>query len=182
MVFSKGGFGPLFVLVPYAPCPVVKRLAAGVTRTEAGTLAVRYELEADLARLRLSPGKGELWQHTCFELFIAPHGKQGYHEFNFSVSGAWAAYAFSSYRKGTRLEDPGLDPRIAVRKNEQGLELEAAIDLERLGAQNGLSLGLSAVIEDASGGLSYWALRHAPGKPDFHNPDCFSLRVDALRD
>jgi hypothetical protein len=38
-------------------------------------------------------------------------------------------------------------------------------------------LGLSAIIEEASGRRSYWALAHPPGKPDFHHPDSFALRV-----
>jgi hypothetical protein len=41
-------------------------------------------------------------------------------------------------------------------------------------------LGLSAVIEDLDGVLSYWALRHPPGKPDFHHPDTFALEIDLL--
>jgi hypothetical protein len=42
-------------------------------------------------------------------------------------------------------------------------------------------LGLSAVIEDESGALSYWALRHVPGKPDFHHPQAFAMELDAIR-
>jgi len=37
---------------------------------------------------------------------------------------------------------------------------------------------LSAVIEEESGTLSYWALRHAPGRADFHHPDGFALELD----
>jgi hypothetical protein len=29
-----------------------------------------------------------------------------------------------------------------------------------------------------SGALSYWALRHPPGKPDFHHPAGFALELD----
>jgi hypothetical protein len=36
---------------------------------------------------------------------------------------------------------------------------------------------MAAVIEDDAGGLSYWGLRHAPGKPDFHHPNGFALEV-----
>lgn len=38
-------------------------------------------------------------------------------------------------------------------------------------------LGLSAVIEEKGGALSYWALRHAPGRPDFHHPRAFVRRL-----
>ncbi len=32
-----------------------------------------------------------------------------------------------------------------------------------------LRIALSAVIEDESGRIFYWALKHAPDKPDFHH-------------
>jgi len=38
-------------------------------------------------------------------------------------------------------------------------------------------LSLSAVIEQADGRLSYWALAHPPGKPDFHRADCFTCEI-----
>jgi hypothetical protein len=31
---------------------------------------------------------------------------------------------------------------------------------------------------EASGGLSYWALRHRADKPDFHDPDSFALLLE----
>lgn len=39
--------------------------------------------------------------------------------------------------------------------------------------------GVSAVIEEADGTKSFWALRHPPGRPDFHHPDCFQLELPA---
>ena len=47
-------------------------------------------------------------------------------------------------------------------------------------ADEPLSIGLSAVIEETDGTKSYWALRHPPGPPDFHHPDCFALELPAL--
>ena len=41
-----------------------------------------------------------------------------------------------------------------------------------------LHIGLSAVIQDADGGTTYWALAHAPGKPDFHHPDSFAFTLE----
>lgn len=38
-------------------------------------------------------------------------------------------------------------------------------------------LGLSAVIKDRLGGVSYWALAHPGGKPDFHHADSFILTL-----
>ena len=62
----------------------------------------------------------------------------------------------------------------------QILELEASIRLERLSrdyARTPLELGLSAVIEDGEGGLSYWALAHTGSKPDFHHRGSFALTL-----
>jgi hypothetical protein len=44
-----------------------------------------------------------------------------------------------------------------------------------------LAVGLAVIIEEESGGLSYWALRHAPGKPDFHHAGAFALELDEVR-
>lgn len=141
---------------------------------EVGRTAARYVLEGRLrvpsARVpRIAEG---LWRHTCCELFVRRPGEQGYREFNFSPSGEWAAYSFTRYREGALLRDNALDPRIIARHTDGKLELEAHIDLE-----GSLLIGLSAVVEDQNGTLSYWALQHPPGKPDFHHPDSFAHEV-----
>ena len=100
----------------------------------------------------------------------------GYREFNFSPSGEWAAYAFRDYREGGELEgEPA--PGIVVRRTMHRLELDAEIRQDFLPSGRSLRLGLAAVVEDADGGLSYWALHHAPGKADFHHPDAFALQL-----
>jgi hypothetical protein len=38
-------------------------------------------------------------------------------------------------------------------------------------------VGLSAVIEEADGTISYWAVAHPDGKADFHHRDCFALML-----
>ncbi len=77
-----------------------------------------------------------------------------------------------------------LNPGIAVRNTAGGLELDARVRLSRLSLTHrstSLSLAVSAVVEDDSGKLSYWALGHPPGKPDFHHPDAFALEFDEIR-
>jgi len=115
----------------------------------------------------------DLWQGTCFEAFTRAQGPS-YHEFNFSPSGEYAAYRFDAYRSGrTKLEEP-LQVRTSTLAGDWVLECE-------IPAPEDAVLALSAVIEEA-GGLAYWALRHAPGKPDFHHPDAFAMRLDEIRD
>jgi len=163
----------------------VHAIEARVVWMESGSLSLTYFLNGDTTRLRIPPPRyprraDGLWQHTCFEVFIAEKGQQSYWEFNFSPSGEWAAYAFKSYRDGGPIEDDGLDPRISVRTAANGFELEVLVRLDRLPLiqpEGMLRLGLSAVIEENDGTLSYWALKHPLGKPDFHHPDSFALEL-----
>jgi hypothetical protein len=175
-----------FTCHPESRSVAVRSVGATVRREPAGTLKITYSIEGDFARLRVPPTQPpciahELWQHTCCECFIALKGGPGYHEFNFAPSGEWAAYAFAKYREGESLADEALNPRIAVRNAAKSLELDAAIPLDRLSAEHRsqrLALALSAVVEDEEGVLSLWALKHAPGKPDFHHPGSFVLELE----
>ena len=164
----------------------VHGVQVAVTRTS-DALGLTYALEGDLAAVRipapLAPSIVHgLWEHTCFEVFVAADGRPGYHEMNFAPSGAWAAFAFRDYRDGEPLNDTGLAPHIAVRR-EGGhrLLLDARVPLVKLApayAAARLRLALTAVVEDARGGRSYWALRHPPGAPDFHHRDGFALVLE----
>lgn len=152
-------------------------------------IKVLYKLGGDLDRVLLpaaaAPRRADrLWQHTCFELFVAQKDAQGYVEFNFSPSGEWACYGFSSYRNRTAAA--GSAPQIAVQRADGQLELSARV---RIATAGKLEIGISAVIEEKDGAgspsssrfLSYWALRHPPGKPDFHHRDAFALELDEVR-
>ena len=175
---------------PGTPGDPVRSVGARVCRMPDGVLAVTYILEGDLDRVRVPAPRpsriaGRLSQHTCCEMFIARQGSPAYHEFNLSPSGEWAAYAFERYRDGAPLagewNEEELNPQVAVRAGAKKLELDALIRLDRLSPiQSGarLSLALSAVIEDRGGLLSYWALKHPPGKPDFHHADAFALELE----
>jgi len=148
-------------------------------------LSLTYLLKGDNARIKVPPQRtprraDRLWEHSCFEAFVGELGKPEYCEFNFSPSREWAAYRFRDYRDGGPMDDDGLEPKIAVRREAETLAIDAVMRLDRLltiaqGAR--LRLGLSAVLEDTDGRLSYWALKHPPGKPDFHHPDGFMLEI-----
>ena len=155
----------------------VTGVAVEVVRERSGTLRLRYAVSGGEAVLmppeRPAARTDELWRHTCFEAFVQAH--EGYYEFNLSPSTEWAAYRFSGYREGmtpAELSQPVIEP--------SGNGLHAVLDLSLL---PGLSIeepwrvGLSAIVEDSSGAKSYWALAHAPGKPDFHSPHAFSLEL-----
>lgn len=150
-----------------------------------GSLWLRYRVEGAEA-LRIpeplaSPGvRHLLWRHTCFEAFVAGVEGPAYFELNLSPSGEWAAYGFRGYREGEPLPDDAVDPAIRVARAERALELEAEIGLAALDARlvgAPLRLGLSAVLEDRAGALSYWALRHPRAQADFHDEAGFAARL-----
>ncbi|HEY7220262.1 MAG TPA: DOMON-like domain-containing protein [Candidatus Binatia bacterium] len=171
---------------PDTPCAAVESIKARV-RWEAGNfLRVTYALQGVVEQLRMPPEgmprrADDLWCHTCFELFVGAKNDAEYYEFNFSPSGQWAAYSFRDYRDGARCDDNEIEPEITVQRGAASLELSAVIRLDRLpGIQPNfcLSIGLSSVVEDLNGTLSYWALKHPLGKPDFHHPDNFALEFE----
>lgn len=162
---------------PAAPCVPLRGIQVFLHRAADGQLVVKYLLEGDIERLRIPPRSARpLWRHTCCEIFVAREGQGGYDEYNFSPSGEWAAFTFVGYREGGACVIPA--PGISVTRDASRLELEARIARSYPGK---LAIGLSAVVEDADGALSYWALRHPPGKPDFHHPMTFALELDEVR-
>jgi hypothetical protein len=170
---------------PSTPNDVVRALEVRARAENPDILVFHYSLAADMSRVRVPPsGSGgpadALWKHTCFEAFVAAADAPGYHEFNFSPSRNWAIYRFTAYREGMSRAEMGGAPEISVRRCDGGLELEAVVLLGHLADLRDaryLRVAMAAVIEDDAGGLSYWGLRHAPGKPDFHHPNGFALEV-----
>lgn len=148
-----------------------------VMRAGAGGLMLVYRATDPQGSLVIpAPAAGErkdnLWKQTCFEVFICIPGGEAYFELNFSPSSEWAAYWFDSYRAGMTMADGIEAPRIKWIKTHAGFELHAQADLSGLAGLPTATpwrLGLTGVIEDAPGQLSYWALTHPPGVPDFHN-------------
>lgn len=169
---------PSAVLSPHpdTPCAALSAVEVGIEQSAGQLLAVTFTLEGDIDALRIPPPRQPriadgLWRHTCCEIFIS-HGA-GYREYNLSPSGEWAAYEFRAYREGGPVQTNA--PGIRVRRSARRLELAAQLEAP------GNRLGIAAVIEAADGSLSYWALHHAPGKPDFHHPSAFALELDAIR-
>jgi hypothetical protein len=164
---------------------MVREIQVLVRRSARSELQMTFRLDGDIPRIRVSPPSVpsfamQLWQHTCFEAFVAVEGQTAYHEFNFAPSGEWAVYVFSGYRNGSPVADEIMRPHIAMLSTETHLELEAVVRLDTLSAihsRASLRMGLSAVIE-TSDGVSYWALCHPKDKPDFHDADGFALLLE----
>jgi hypothetical protein len=160
---------------------VARTLEGWVCLVDEHRFLVGFTLRGDLDRLTI-PGPGapqrtdRLWEHTCFEAFLAMPGQDPYWELNLSPSTEWAAYRFLRYREAGG-PAPDLEPRITVQRSPERLELHAVAALGALDTDRGLQVGLSAVVESLDGALSYWALRHGPGRPDFHHRAAFALEL-----
>jgi hypothetical protein len=173
-------------LHPDGQCAPVARLEADVARGPAGTLRLRYIVSGEVTALHLPAPAArvradELWRTTCFEAFVQEAGSGAYLEINLAPAGQWAVYAFTGYRQGMRAVDEAPAPALDSERTGERYELVATLDLAATGLRPGepWRLALSAVIEEAGGAKSYWALAHPPGKPDFHHPQSFVLDLPA---
>lgn len=167
------------------PAEPIRRLSVLASRGLDGAFSFEYLLEADMSRLKLpklrpAQRTDGLWRHTCFEAFIGGPDSEVYYEVNCAPSGEWALYRFGSYRSGMTPVPMEQPPQIVIRPEAQTLGLTVTIhpaSLVELRATDRLRVALSSVIELENGDLSYWAFKHAPGRPDFHHPDGFALEL-----
>jgi hypothetical protein len=167
------------------PHPEMQPLSVRSVEVEAsrvgGGVMLKYVVEpADDLILRdfQAERRDNLWRGTCFELFVRPPSG-GYVEFNFAPLFAWNAYSFADWRMGRRAfqleEAPRMaDSRIDGRKESfpgrHALDVILGPEIARLSPA---TASIAAVIEEEGGTMSYWALAHPPGPPNFHHPDCF---------
>lgn len=176
---------PLFCH-PTGPIGAVHSLEASAERFADGSVKMVYCLHAALGQLvmpltRNASRADGLWQHSCFEVFIACEGESAYREFNFSPAAQWAAYAFSHYRQPAATW-PMPPPRISSHVDVDRFVLHAILPPEALppdSVRRPLRIALSAVLESYQG-LSYWALHHPVARADFHHPESFVLSLPAF--
>ncbi len=162
----------------------VAGVAVAASRRAPGQLLLSYQVSDPAGRLVLPPTAPParldgLWRATCLEAFLQLPDRTGYLELNLSPSRAWAAYGFAAYRSGMAPLAGIAAPQVDVTRDADGLALHADWDLSAvpgLGLDRTWRLGLTAVIADGAG-LSYWALAHPPGDPDFHDPAGFVLEL-----
>ena len=178
----------VLTLHPNARCAAVSAIEVDVARPGPHGLELRYAVIGATRDLSLpapaTPARADgLWRRTCFEAFVRGPSGEVYHEFNMAPSGQWASYRFDAYRRGMTPANRIGDPRIDIRLTDERLHLCAAWDLDAATDLPGAGpwrLALSAVIEEADGRVSHWALAHPSGKADFHHADGFALQLMAM--
>jgi hypothetical protein len=167
---------------PQTPTVIASAITVGVRWLADGRLELAYTVAGDCRRLRIPAIRpivrtDELWKHTCCEMFLACAGDLAYREYNFSPSREWALYAFRGYRDRIAEEPNEWPPEIMTTYSDSVFVLTARVLLPVALSTQALQLGLSTVLENDLGALSYWSLKHPPGKPDFHNRDAFVVTI-----
>jgi hypothetical protein len=147
-------------------------------------LAIQYDLRGRLGEVAIpSPAavplrKYDLWEATCGELFFGVRGAPNYWEVNLSPAGHWNVFALSGYRQGLTEEGAFQSLPFGVQRQAQRLLLTLELDLGRIIPRDlPLEVGITAVVQDHDGRLTYWALAHPGPEPDFHRRDSFLIRV-----
>lgn len=167
---------------PAHPPALVRSIETRIIGFDATWLRVRWKI-LGAGKLIVPPfaGKGradELWQTTCFELFLQPPGGTPYVEVNLSPSERWNVYDFSGRREGMGERPMPREPECTMRLGTDMAIFDAAIPASGLPVRP-WRCGFAAVIEEQGGTKSYWALAHASSAPDFHDPSCFLEEVAA---
>ena len=166
---------PALQLHPNARCGAAITVEAEARRPRPDALRLTYVVTGAVGDLWVPEPAGfartdELWKRTCFEAFLLPGPGQAYVEFNLAPCRRWATYRFDTYREGMRDAADVTPSEITVDSSDGRLELSASIALPASeSAAPVWRLGLTAVIEEANGNVSHWALGHPSPQPDFHN-------------
>lgn len=160
----------------------------GLVRRSPGGLFFEYEIRGLREPLKKWPPRfsapqrrDELWKSTCFEAFLKPQGEARYWELNFSAEGEWNCYSFSGRRQGMQAESRVFAPVFSTetRAGSQLLRVEMDLPKEMTDLKKSLQVSLTTVVENLQGEVSYWALSHPRGRPDFHDPEHFTLSLEA---
>lgn len=174
-------------LVPFAENAPPTEITASIVSVK-NLLTVSFSLSGNLAMLAIpsfasttAQRRDNIWTHTCFEIFISPQHREDYWEVNIAPSGDWNFYHFQEYRTGMRREEAFQSLPVHASWTQNTFHIATTIDLQKIcTAPNILGTGIASVLAEKNGALSYWAVKHAPDRPDFHRKEnfCFDLHYD----
>ncbi|WP_455200022.1 DOMON-like domain-containing protein [Kaarinaea lacus] len=179
--------------IPFVLQPFDSRAADRLSITVSGKvildknlIQISYQLQGNVNEINLpqhserASRKDKLWESTCFELFITKTGISDYWEYNLSPSKDWAVFRFTDYRENKTdeltISNIVIDTRI---DNGTLFELNSSLPLPDTLAGHRIRVGISAVIQDNSNDIHYYALDHHKQQPDFHDRKSFTISLEA---
>ena len=114
-----------------------------------------------------------LWQDTCFELFLKPENTSRYWEWNLSPSGLWQSYTFSDTRLHQTKIEISPPEWIQFEKLKHSFLLHWSVPLPRELQADPLWGHVTSILKMSDEALEYFAAHHPNAKPDFHDPKNF---------
>ena len=179
-------------LVPFSnqePLPVTIQCSGKMIKDHGIDLC--FEITGDVSQIDFESTKSSpqrmdnLWQKTCFEVFIKSDNSASYWEYNMSPSKDWAIYGFTDYREGKFDELSIEDLPIQTMQQETLFTLQCFIVFPRAllneklneNLHKKLKIGLSTVIQNSNGDIYYYALHHSKMEADFHDERSFTIEV-----
>lgn len=127
-----------------------------------------------------------LWKKTCFEFFLRSGKYKEYMEFNFSSSLNWNCFNFNSETKDLTEWNIINTPKVKIVKTEDRIEMNVIIEKVNLALahqdfkKSEYSTTAVLLIEDEKGDIieTFWAIKHADMKPNFHHPESYQRCID----
>ena len=166
-----------FTLIPYdLTTPPHITIETELNTTESSVF-ISYKVSGELAGIDLGHGEPnhsrviKLWEKTCFELFLKTK-EDSYIEFNFSPEFEWNCFYFQ--KKGDTLVEYA---RYDSVKTDILLSLDVfhlIVELDKSKFPDGffhgqVNAGITSVIKEKNGKITYWALSHHDTRPNFHD-------------
>ena len=179
-----------FSLIPFPNMPAataVNSIEAELNVNEE-SIYISFRIRNNLDLIDLGNGTPnkkrviKLWEKTCFELFIK-NEKDQFIEFNFAPNFEWNCFYFD--KKGGALAEwekmprPESDILLSAEHFFMFVNIRKEFFPEGFFNSNKkqiLSAGISSVIKEKIGSLSYWAMTHADVQPNFHHFDSFKYK------
>lgn len=172
-----------FNLIPFAVNTAPDIEITGAIARDSNQLQITYKLTGASQIIIPQPSptptrQYDLWEHTCMELFVQPQDSTSYWEFNLSPAGHWNVFRLLDYRQDLAEELVFDSLPFGVLQQANVLQLNLLVELDRIIApEQKLKVGITSVIEDRDGRLSYWALSHPDKEADFHHQDGFAIDI-----
>ncbi|MER3432187.1 MAG: hypothetical protein C4288_01830 [Leptolyngbya sp. ERB_1_1] len=159
----------------------VLNLTGRIARTD-HRLILQYDLRDDRSQVLIPVAKAanrehNLWKTTCFEFFIGVQNDRQYWEFNLAPSGDWNVYRFDDYRIGMQEETAFESLPFSVETHPDRTSLTIELDLNLISVTQPLDVGITAVIEQITHKITYWAIEHCGTEADFHIRESFALKL-----
>ena len=173
-----------FSLIPFGDLPSPEIEIVGFIFRDRDRLNIQYQLQGELSDIiifqpTLTPTRQyDLWEHTCFELFLRLENTTKYWEFNLSPAGDWNVFYLTDYRQNMSEEMAIAALPFEVSQTTKSLQLILNFDLNSIiKSEQNIDVAITTVVENKERELSYWALAHRAIAPDFHHPDSFILSL-----